>query len=167
MSLNPIDYYDADKWDIPNEDRGVEQRERKAMSEIIKAVDGKKASILDIGCGDGLFLEALYAKIPESNRKKLKLFGVDYSHYKLKKAKKLKQPFTFDWCNLEERIPHKDGQFDVVHSGEVIEHIYNPDFMLEECRRVLKKDGLLIISTPNLINWYNRVLFLFGLQPLF
>ena len=49
----------------------------------------------------------------------------------------------------------------------MIEHLYNPDHMLEECRRVLKPGGLLIISTPNLQAWYNRILFLFGVQPIF
>jgi 2-polyprenyl-3-methyl-5-hydroxy-6-metoxy-1,4-benzoquinol methylase len=119
------------------------------------------AHILDVGCGDGAFLQEL----DKSLRRPYQYHGVDYSEYKVEKAKQL--PYEFRRCNLEEGIPYDDATFDLVYSGEVIEHIYNPDYMLEECNRVLKPGGLLIISTPNLQAWYNRVLFLFGIQPLF
>lgn len=46
-------------------------------------------------------------------------------------------------------IPFKDGFFDVVVAFEMIEHLKNPTRFLNEVRRVLKKDGSLIISTPN------------------
>lgn len=167
MSLNPIDYYDAKKWDI-DESRGLLQREHKAIKSLHATIaKAKSTTLLDIGCGDGLFLDQLYRQLPDSEKPKVKLHGVDYSEYKLKKARKLKLPAKFAWCNLEKEIPYPARTFDVVYSGEVIEHIYNPDFMLEECARVLKKGGILMISTPNLQSWYNRVLFLFGVQPLF
>jgi len=46
--------------------------------------------------------------------------------------------------------------------GETIEHISNTDLLLEEIRRVLKKNGIGIVTTPNLVSFFNRVLFLFG-----
>ena len=48
-----------------------------------------------------------------------------------------------------------------------IEHLYNPDNFLSEINRILKKQGHLILSTPNLCAWFNRIIFLFGIQPLF
>ena len=57
--------------------------------------------------------------------------------------------------------------FDLLISDQLIEHIYNTDFFLQECHRVLKKGGYLITITPNLSYWMNRVLFLFGLYPIF
>lgn len=166
MGLKPIDYYDANRWEL-EEERGVLQREEKAIQAIvdqINASDQKKFKVLDVGCGDGFFLACLAEKL-EGSKKKVEYVGVDYSEYKLKKASKL--PFEFKFCNLEENIPYKDATFDFVYSGEVIEHIYNPDYMLEECWRVLKPKGHLLLSTPNLQAWYNRFFFLFGIQPLF
>ncbi len=161
MSLEPIDYYDGKKWNI-DEVRPILQREKKAIKIINKFTKKfTNKTILDIGCGDGQFLEELH-----KSRKEANLIGLDYSKYKLKKAK-LRLPFEFNQCNLEDGIPLQESSISVAYSGEVIEHIYNPDLMLDEIYRVLKKNGLLVISTPNLQAWYNRILFLFGIQPLF
>jgi ubiquinone/menaquinone biosynthesis C-methylase UbiE len=42
-----------------------------------------------------------------------------------------------------------DGTFDLVTSIEVIEHLINPEQYVAEIRRVLKRDGRLVLSTPN------------------
>jgi len=51
-----------------------------------------------------------------------------------------------------------DAEFDAVVMLEVIEHIVNAEHLLLEVRRVLKQDGLLVLSTPNFVWWYNRLL---------
>jgi 2-polyprenyl-3-methyl-5-hydroxy-6-metoxy-1,4-benzoquinol methylase len=48
---------------------------------------------------------------------------------------------------------------------EVIEHLLNPDHMLREARSVLRSGGSLVISTPNLASWVNRLALLLGYQP--
>lgn len=58
-------------------------------------------------------------------------------------------------------------QFDVVFCGEVIEHVFNPDALLEDIRGVLAPNGVLVLSTPNLAYWVNRLLLLVGISPLF
>lgn len=47
----------------------------------------------------------------------------------------------------------------------MIEHLYNPDILLAEIHRVLKPGGTLVLSTPNLASWVNRILLLFGRFP--
>ncbi|MBC8492896.1 MAG: class I SAM-dependent methyltransferase, partial [Chloroflexi bacterium] len=46
-------------------------------------------------------------------------------------------------------IPFKDNYFDVVICLETIEHLENPQHCLNEVRRVLKKEGLFLVSIPN------------------
>ena len=46
-------------------------------------------------------------------------------------------------------MPFKDKTFDSIVAGDVIEHLENPSKFLRECKRVLKNDGTLVISTPN------------------
>jgi SAM-dependent methyltransferase len=48
-----------------------------------------------------------------------------------------------------------DQTFDVVNLGDLIEHVPNPRALIEECRRILKVNGVLIISTPNFNCWWN------------
>lgn len=62
--------------------------------------------------------------------------------------------------NIEEGLPYEDAFFDTVYLGEVIEHLSNHGFVLQEISRVLKADGVLIMDTPNaysthkLLKWF-------------
>jgi SAM-dependent methyltransferase len=159
--LTLIDYYDEDRWGALTGDRVLLQRERKCLK-IITRLKFKPTSILDVGCGDGLFLK----HVEQALGKDCALHGVDYSQYQLSKAREL--PFDFKQANIETAgLPYDSEMFDLVYAAELIEHLVNPDYFLEECWRVLKPNGYLLISTPNLQAWYNRALFLLGIQPLF
>lgn len=156
-----IDYYDDDRWGIISGKRVLLQREKKCL-EIISRLKPKPASMLDVGCGDGFFLK----HAEQILGRECDLHGVDYSQYRLAKAREL--PFAFKQANIEtEGLPYDPQAFDLVYAAELIEHLVNPDYFLEECWRVLKPDGYLLISTPNLQAWYNRFLFVLGIQPLF
>lgn len=56
--------------------------------------------------------------------------------------------------------------FDFIFAGEVIEHLENTDNLVIESKRYLKRGGYLIITTPNLAAWYERLLLFFGMVPL-
>jgi len=115
---------------------------------------------LDAGCGDGDFAELL------ANKLRLKeIYGVDINSSALLEAKR--RGLTVKMANLEEEIPFVPRKFDLIISRQVIEHLVNPDVFLKECNRVLKDSGMLIITTPNLACWFNRLIFLFGAQPFF
>ncbi len=58
------------------------------------------------------------------------------------------QSDKFIKANANQRWPIKDKSVDLVLATEVLEHIYNPQFFLAEARRVLKKGGALILTTP-------------------
>ena len=70
-------------------------------------------------------------------------------------------------CDLNEGFPVEAARFDVVTAGEIIEHMIDEAAFLRECRRVLKPDGRLIVTTPNLSFLANRFLVLFGRMPKF
>jgi 2-polyprenyl-3-methyl-5-hydroxy-6-metoxy-1,4-benzoquinol methylase len=70
-------------------------------------------------------------------------------------------------CDLNEGFPVDDGSFDVVTAGEIIEHMLDEAAFLQECRRVLKPSGELVLTTPNLSFLVNRFLVLIGKPPLF
>lgn len=64
--------------------------------------------------------------------------------------------------DLNKGIPFDDEFFNVVWAAEIIEHLLDTDLLLNECHRVLREDGVLLISTPNLASLINRVRLLFG-----
>jgi ubiquinone/menaquinone biosynthesis C-methylase UbiE len=67
-----------------------------------------------------------------------------------------------------EPLPTPDETFDVVLCCEVIEHLeVDPMFMLSEINRVLKPDGLLILTTPNITSTRGLYKMLRSLEPYF
>ncbi|PIZ85809.1 hypothetical protein COX94_01915, partial [Candidatus Nomurabacteria bacterium CG_4_10_14_0_2_um_filter_33_9] len=50
--------------------------------------------------------------------------------------------------------------FDAVICLEIVEHLENPWHLLRECKRILKRNGILILSSPNISNITSRIIFL-------
>jgi len=71
----------------------------------------------------------------------------------------------FRRSDLEKGLPFESSRFDVVFAGEVIEHLVDTDNFLDEVRRVLKKDGFLVLTTPNIASAARRLLLLLGKNP--
>lgn len=160
--MKSIDFYDA-KHNRAIE-RNIFQREKLAIDTIEKFVNNKdgNSSLLDLGCGEGTFLLELL-----KNSINVDLHGTEFSEHQLAFAKSKVHNAKFKQANLENGIPYENESFDIIYSGEVIEHLNNPDFFVSEVYRVLKKNGLFVFTTPNLCNWISRLLFLFGIYPIF
>jgi len=114
----------------------AKQRANVAMRNIPKEYyDG---NILDIGCGSGFFLEI----IPFRNK-----FGIDkVGHNHQDENITI---FCKDIIDIEE-MHFYDNFFDAITALAVVEHIY-PDqaiMILKEAKRILKKDGILVLTTP-------------------
>ena len=95
------------------------------------------SKILDIGCGSGWILSELssdwvkYGLEPNS-----KMYNYSPSSGKIINKK------------FEKEIFRKD-EFDVILNHHVIEHLKNPIIFIEEVKRILKNDGILILGTPD------------------
>lgn len=124
----------------------------KKIIEILKRISPSK--LLDIGCGSGYLIGELSKNIDA------KFYGIDVYPNQIKDCE-------YKIADITEGIPFNNELVDCVILGEVIEHVPNPDFILKEIYRVLKKDGYLVISTPNLVSWSNRIMVLLGIQPFF
>ena len=68
-------------------------------------------------------------------------------------------------CDLNEGIYLHNDTVDKVLAGEVIEHVHNPVQFVREIARVLKPNGEVVISTPNIASLKNRFRLMFGLFP--
>lgn len=133
-----------------------EPRFRKVL-QIAAKLGGKR--FLDIGCGDGSFTlllkEALKAE---------KAIGIEISP-EANGALREKGIEAYQLDIDEEQFPFDNDSFDIVYGGEIIEHLFNPDHLLDEIHRILKPGGKCIITTPNLAGWPNRLSLLLGYQP--
>lgn len=96
--------------------------------------------ILDFGCGSGALQEQFERKF------NVKTYGIDTSKKAIEYCQKrgLTRIKIFDG----KIIPFKENSFDMVAAIDVLEHIKNDSFSLEEIKRVLKKNGLAILLVP-------------------
>lgn len=109
--------------------------------------------LLDVGCGDG----ALCLLVGERARRRI---GVDGALAALEKAEAL--GVSVQCANLDgAHLPYRDGAFDAVACLDVLEHVLDPRHLLREMARLLRRGGVLVLTTPN-IRYYGFLLTLFG-----
>jgi SAM-dependent methyltransferase len=119
------------------------------------------AVIVDIGCGDGL-ATSVAADMNPGHR----FVGVDWSADALRQAGA--RGLALIRAGVDgPGLPIAPESADVVIMSELIEHLVDTDSALDEAWRILKPDGSLLLSTPNLAAWYNRGLLALGVQPIF
>lgn len=107
------------------------------IEELVKAVDGKGRSVLEIGCNEGFLSKAL---IEDG----CQVTSADYSEEQIKKAKEI---FGIDAVQADiNNLPWPDGHFDIAVSGETLEHVFNPITALRELFRVAREK--VVISIP-------------------
>lgn len=153
-----IEYYEKHNYES-----GVYKEKSKQAESLLKSINMVKIKpynrVLDIGCGVGIIGSRF------GNKFKSEVHGIDLSPSAIKIARS--HGILAKVADIDGKWPYKGNYFDVVLGVQIIEHIYNPDNFLLEAGRVLKKNGILILTTPNLGAWFNRIILLFGYQPFF
>lgn len=123
-----------------------------------------KGKCLELG-GNPYFTTMLLKKFTDFEISLANYFGHEdngeYSqtvnYLELKTGEKKTQDFTFQHFNIEnDRFPYADAGFDLVIFAEIIEHLLNdPCKVLREIKRILKPNGTLILTTPNVARLEN------------
>lgn len=151
---NPYQQYYSKSYIDDSTDRINKEWIKIVKSKLPISFDPDK-KVLDVACGISTLGKAF------SNN----VYGFDTNPEAIKIAKKNGIKATLG--DVEKKWNYLDNYFDIVIASHIIEHVLNPDQLILEAKRVLKKDGLFIVATPNLGAWFNRVLLFLGLQPFF
>lgn len=126
-SLEPIDHLDIYK-DYPLNRRQLDIYARGTLGNLLKRLKRcgleKSNSILDYGCGNGLFVQYL--------KQKGFVGAVGYD------------PYVAQFANF----PHH-SLFDCVIANDVIEHVEDPRLLIEQCTELLKPGGILYLGTAD------------------
>lgn len=120
-------------------------RLKRRTFEVLKSIETfhpeKPRSILDIGAADGLMLNNLKEVFPAAT-----CIGIEYANDLIACSK------SKNLCLLRGdalALPMKDNVFDVVIATAIIEHVSNPIQLICEAFRVLRKNGIFVVTTPH------------------
>jgi ubiquinone/menaquinone biosynthesis C-methylase UbiE len=118
---------------------------KRRFEEVKKLTEPVEGLILDIGSADGVFTKVILDKT-----KAKKIIGIDVlknsvdwanKHWQRNKRMKFK-------VGDAHKLEFKARSFDAVFALEVLEHVYDPDQVLREVKRVLKKNGYALFLVP-------------------
>lgn len=110
----------------------------RMVAELQKTLPGKK--VLDVGCAKGFLVDELRKKGYEA-------YGTDISEYAIKNCPPGISSFL-QVCDLNtDRFAFPDASFDIIICMGTLEYVKNQDHALSEINRVLKKGGILLMTT--------------------
>ncbi|MBP9759478.1 class I SAM-dependent methyltransferase [Candidatus Dojkabacteria bacterium] len=131
----------SDIWASKINNSETNKRLKVVFEDLLSKKELQNIKFLEVGCGLGYFSNKAF-------KMGAKVTGIDIGPKLVKINKKLTPKGTFVVSSAS-KLPFKDNTFDVVLSTEVIEHVDNQKEALKEMCRVLKKNGVLVITTPN------------------
>jgi 2-polyprenyl-3-methyl-5-hydroxy-6-metoxy-1,4-benzoquinol methylase len=99
----------------------------------------KTNNLIDVGCGDGLFLVS-------AKKRNWNVYGTEFTEEALEVCKKKGIEMTKSPLDSKH---YSSGFFDVITSFEVIEHINTPREELRSFFEILRKGGIVYVTTPN------------------
>jgi ubiquinone/menaquinone biosynthesis C-methylase UbiE len=138
---------------IPGAPVGVDTAQEHILRYQACATLATGKAVLDAACGEGYGSDLLA-------RSASQVTGIDLSEATIQQARKTYASRTNlrFYCGSVTQLPYPDETFDLVVSFETIEHLTATDQIkfINEIHRVLKPDGLFVISTPNRINYSDR-----------
>ncbi len=141
---NSVSFPDYD-WRAHNSRIWLQRYWQRTRYNIITRFTPPKVSTCDIGCGSSHILAAMPHAV-----------GVDLRHDKLAFMRRTNR-LLVQGDGMQ--LPFGDDRFDCVISSEVIEHIPNEGGRhIDECTRVLKPGGILVLGTPDYARWEWNVL---------
>jgi SAM-dependent methyltransferase len=111
----------------------------------------QKGRILDIGFGRGEFLLA-------AKQAGWRSYGIDNSSESVELGLKLGLETSLFDGSFKTKLSFPDTYFDVITMQSVLEHVHYPIEAIQECFRLLKPGGLLIVVVPNLDSYDRKVL---------
>lgn len=140
---------------LKESDNPIDIEERIMFSLLPKI---KEAKLLDVGCGVGTISCQL-------QKQGFEVYGIDFSSVAIEKAKE--KGIKAIECDVDkDGIPFEDNYFDVIWAGDIVEHVFDPIFLLKEMSRVLKPSGKVLLTVPNDFHLKRRLsVFILGKSP--
>ena len=133
----------SNKWEGEINKKETLKRLDVVFGKLLQGINLRGLEFLEVGCGLGYFSKKAFTL-------GARVTGIDVGENLINKSKQKVPQGKFFVASIS-NLPFKDETFDMVLCTEVIEHVENQNKGFKEIYRVLKTDGLFVITTPNKI----------------
>lgn len=137
-------FYDEKARTYQRQDKEASVRYRRAL-DLAGVKDG--GVVLDVGCKFAYLRDLL-----KQRGVSVDYYGIDISADTINRIAD-RDDVHFKVGDVMKGLSFADSTFDFVFALEIMEHVASPTSMFKECRRVLKPDGVLVLSVPNPYCW--------------
>jgi len=151
--MNPKEYYNRLFKEGLNTVWNDAPGKKVLLSAFVDLVESRENAIVDVGCGDGYFINEIRKCNPVADYEQC-YSAFDISEEAVLSAQKKYGGIAFSAMDAVS-IKYGDNSFDVVLSYGVIEHILDPLKALIEIKRILKPGGLFLTMVPSLDSYRN------------
>lgn len=147
----PTPFSDYNNYDFSGyvKNKKVHQAGCKQILDFVQLYK-KKGRLLELGCGAGLLLEL-------AKTRNFQVKGIDISDTAVKLAKKLVGHDAVEKADIA-NLNLNDRPYDCVVMDNVLEHAQDPLQLLVSVKNFLKKDGILLIHSPNIDGLYVKLI---------
>jgi 2-polyprenyl-6-hydroxyphenyl methylase/3-demethylubiquinone-9 3-methyltransferase len=132
-------------WDLNGPFKTLHALNPLRLSYVQKFTSLANQQVLDVGCGGGIFSEALALA-------QAQVTGIDMAPAALEVAQQHAQPalsIHYQHSSVEAFAEQTSQQFDVVTCMELLEHVPDPQSVIQACSRLVKPGGWVFFSTLN------------------
>ncbi|MFC1709268.1 class I SAM-dependent methyltransferase [Candidatus Omnitrophota bacterium] len=146
--FNNLVLHHGETWWGNTTPAGIRRLQRKAKLFTQELRQFQEAAVLEVGCGVGTFTKFILDETPA-----LKLMGCDLSPEAICKTRECFQEFKNLHLGVADvsHLPYRDSTFDAIIGNSILHHL-PLKVSLQECFRVLKNQGIVLFSEPNMMN---------------
>lgn len=112
----------------------------KLLDHFLPLKNGQGKNALEIGCAIGAFSKIL-------KERGFNVVATDISEFIIGRARKLQKDIKFKVLDIEQNVPINE-KYDYIFAFEVLEHLKHPEKALQNMKKLLRQEGMIVFSTP-------------------
>lgn len=147
LEIDKFNKMAASWWDPEGDFKPIHQLNPLRLDYILRQTNGLYGKrVLDVGCGGGILSESMA-------KEGAHVTGIDMSPLPLQVAKEhaeqMNLSIDYQQITIEALLETNPEKFDVITCMEMLEHVPDPDAIIQSCQQLLKPNGILLFSTIN------------------
>jgi len=148
-NLNTANYWDQvyrQEWESGSVLGGNYHRDYGPIHEAVIGLIPDGSRVLDVACGAGLLCRKIKQSLPNT-----RVVGVDFAEYTIRQNQERDRELGVDYRCVDIRncLSSVEGPFDVITMCEILEHLEEPQAVVADAFRLLRKDGRFILTCPH------------------